>query len=162
VVSFGSIAVELNFHQGLVRLCGCELMAITFDPERGRILMCNYDMARVPPEMDKLRRVVVISPKSHNHRHGASAGRCVVVTFSATDPDRFLTPAEVPFPANRYRCLTVPTWAICSAVMSVSHDRLDRHFISKAYGYSTERLTPVDMLRIENGLRHALGTVPVS
>lgn len=137
-------------------------MAITFDPERGRILMCDYDMARVPPEMDKLRRVVVISPKSHNHRHGAGPGRCVVVPFSATDPGRFLTPADVPFPANRYRCLTVPTWAICSAIMSVSHDRLDRYFISKAYGYSTERLTPADMARIEDGLRHALGTVPAS
>jgi uncharacterized protein YifN (PemK superfamily) len=137
-------------------------MAITFDPERGRILMCDYDMARVPPEMDKLRRVVVISPKSHNHRHGAGPGRCVVIPFSATDPDRFLTPSDVPFPASRYRCLTVPTWAICSAVMSVSHDRLDRHFISKSYGYSSERLTPADMARIEEGLRHALGTVPVS
>jgi hypothetical protein len=33
--------------------------AINFVPERGRLLMCDYDMARVPPEMEKVRRVVV-------------------------------------------------------------------------------------------------------
>jgi uncharacterized protein YifN (PemK superfamily) len=31
-------------------------MTINFVPERGRILMCDYDMARVPPEMEKVRR----------------------------------------------------------------------------------------------------------
>jgi uncharacterized protein YifN (PemK superfamily) len=137
-------------------------MALTFDPERGRILICDYNMACVPPEMDKVRRVVVVSPKSYNRRHGASPGRCVVIPFSATNPGRFLTPADVPFPAGRYRCLTVPTWAICSAIMSVSHDRLDRHFLSRTKGYSSELLAPADMARIEEGMRHALGTVPIS
>jgi hypothetical protein len=37
----------LNFGRGPRLFCGGELMAITFDPERGRILMCDYDMARV-------------------------------------------------------------------------------------------------------------------
>ena len=135
-------------------------MAINFVPERGRILLCDYDMARVPPEMEKTRRVVVVSPRSYNGRHGRQPGRCVVVPFSATDPGEWLTPSDVPFPANRYFCLTVQTWAICSAVMSVSHDRLDRHFISRVRGYSTELLSSVDMARIDEGLRHALGAVP--
>jgi hypothetical protein len=74
------------------------IMPITFVPERGRILICDYDLARIAPEMDKERRVVVVSPRSYNQRHGASAGRCIVVPFSATNPGRFLTPADVPFP----------------------------------------------------------------
>ncbi|PZA09599.1 hypothetical protein DNX69_22785 [Rhodopseudomonas palustris] len=135
-------------------------MTINFVPERGRILMCDYDMARVPPEMEKIRRVVVVSPRSYNHRHGSRPGRCVVVPFSATDPDRHATPADVPFDGATYECLTVNTWAICSAVMSVSHDRLDRVQIRRHGApprYSSEMLTTIDMMRIERGLKHALG-----
>jgi uncharacterized protein YifN (PemK superfamily) len=40
---------------------------LNFTPLRGHILMCDYDMARVPPEMEKVRRAVVVSPHSHNH-----------------------------------------------------------------------------------------------
>jgi len=137
-------------------------MAIQFVPERGRILMCDYDMARVPPEMEKVRRCVVISPRSYNRRHGSQPGRCLVVPFSATDPDRHLTPADVPFDATTYLCLTVETWAICAAVMSVSHDKLDRVWIRQPRGlpsrHSSEILFPADIKRIEEGLRHAMGT----
>jgi len=128
--------------------------------------MCDYDMARVPPEMEKVRRCVVVSPRSYNRRHGTQPGRCLVVPFSATDPARHMTPADVPFAANVYECLTVETWAICPAVMSVSHDRLDRVWVKRPWkgprwlksGPSAEILTPADMARIEEGLRHAMGT----
>jgi uncharacterized protein YifN (PemK superfamily) len=138
-------------------------MTINFVPERGRILMCNYDMARVPPEMEKVRRVVVISPRSYNERHGHRPGRCIVVPLSATNPGWRLTPADVAFDAVSYECLTLDTWAICSAVMSVSHDRLDRVPVRRPHmapRFSAELLKPADMTRIEKGLRHALGTVP--
>ena len=138
-----------------------EAMPINFVPERGRILMCDYDMARVPPEMEKVRRVVVISPRSYNHRHGSGPGRCLVVPFSATNPDRHLTRADIPFDVLSYECLTVETWAICSAVMSVSHKRLDRVSIRQRNGpprFSVEALRPTDMARVEAGLRHAMGT----
>ena len=37
---------------------------IPFVPQRGQILMCDFDMAGVvPPEMRKKRRVAVISPR---------------------------------------------------------------------------------------------------
>ncbi len=140
-------------------------MAINFVPERGRILMCDYDMARVPPEMEKLRRAVVMSPRSYNGRHGRGPGRCIVVPFSATNPAWRITPADVAFDATTYECLTVATWAICSAIMSVSHDRLDRVAIQRRQigpRFSTELLSSRDIQRIELGLRHALGTVPAS
>jgi uncharacterized protein YifN (PemK superfamily) len=142
-------------------------MAINFVRERGRILMCNYGMARVPPEMEKTRRCVVVSPRSYNGRHGQKPGRCLVVPFSATDPARHKTPADVVFNGNTYECLTVETWAICAAAMSVSHDRLDRVWVKQPWtgplwqksGPSSEILHSADMARIEVGLRHATGSV---
>jgi uncharacterized protein YifN (PemK superfamily) len=129
-------------------------MPITFVPERGRILVCNYDMARVPPEIDKTRRAVVMSPRSYNERHGMGPGRCVVVPFSATRPVK-PTRSDVIFGVGVYETLTQETWAICSAVMSVSHSRLDR--VAVASGFSQEFLSEEDLERLEVGLRYALG-----
>ena len=72
-------------------------MSINFVPERARVPICNYDLARVSPEIDKTRRAVVVSPRSYNHRHGAGPGRCLVVPFSATRPF-VLTPPMFIFP----------------------------------------------------------------
>jgi uncharacterized protein YifN (PemK superfamily) len=129
-------------------------MSINFVPERGRMLICDYDMARVPPEIDKQRRVVVLSPRSYNERHGAGPGRCVVVPFSATPPAK-PTRSDVPFKAGVYETLTEPTWAICSAVMSASHARVQR--VAVRGTFSQEFLLPEDMARIQVGLRYALG-----
>ncbi|MCF4130275.1 type II toxin-antitoxin system PemK/MazF family toxin [Methylobacterium sp. SyP6R] len=129
-------------------------MAIAFVPRRGLILLCHFDMARIPPEMRKTRRVVVVSPRSHNRRHGQGPGRCVVVPFSASTPPA-PTPADVSFAAGVYASLTVPTWAICAAVMSVSHDRLNR-VVAGGQGLD-EVLSADDMERIEAGLVYALG-----
>ena len=130
-------------------------MSINFVPQRARVLICNYDLARVSPEIDKTRRAVVVSPRSYNHRHGAGPGRCLVVPFSATRPF-VLTPADVHFPAGKYRTLTVETWAVCSAVMNASHSRLDRVYVGHGH-YSEELLNDQDMARIEDGLKHAMG-----
>ncbi len=131
------------------------VLPINFVPERGRILMCDYRIFRVHPEMDKKRRVVVVSPRSYNERHGAGPGRCLVVPFTGTDPGNFLKLADVPFPKGVYKSLTVDTWAICSAAMCLSHARLDR--VATNAGYSLEVLSAADMVRIEEGLRHAFG-----
>jgi uncharacterized protein YifN (PemK superfamily) len=104
--------------------------------------------------MRKKRRVVVVSPRAHNHRHGQRPGRCLVVPFSASVPS-MTSAAEVLFPGDAYASLTVRTWAICSAIESVSHARLDR--VAAGATFLSERLSDVDMLRIDDGLRHALG-----
>jgi uncharacterized protein YifN (PemK superfamily) len=77
-----------------------------------------------------------------------------VVPFSATAPST-LRPSDIPFAGNVYRSLTKPTWAICEAVMNVSHARLDR--VAFGRSFMTEALSSADMARIEEGLRHALG-----
>jgi uncharacterized protein YifN (PemK superfamily) len=122
---------------------------ISFVPERGHILLCDFDMANVPPEMRKKRRIVVVSPRSHNR-----ARRCVVVPFSATEPYE-MTSAYVPFDAGLYRSLSIPTWAICDAVSHVSFDRLDRVRIGREF--LTEIMESRDLKRVTAGLQHALG-----
>jgi uncharacterized protein YifN (PemK superfamily) len=64
-------------------------------------------------------------------------------------------PANIHFKVGPYQSLTVETWAICTAVMSVSHARLDR--VSHARAYISESLSDKDLLRIEEGIRHAVG-----
>src|SRR3712207_5507746 len=106
------------------------------------ILICDFSMAHVPPEMRKERRAVVVSPRSYNVRHGAGPGRCVVVPFTASKPAR-ITPADVPFPAGVYQSLSLATGAVCSSVMTVSHARLDR--VAHGRGFIVERLSSDDM-----------------
>jgi len=132
---------------------------INFTPRRAAILMCDFDMARVPPEMRKNRRIVVISPKSYNHpgpivRGVSDPGRCVVVPFSATKP-AVLRASHVHIPVGTYRSLTKDVWAICDLIDHVSHTRLDRVAVSTSF--LSESLTPSDMARIESGISHALG-----
>jgi len=129
-------------------------VSLAFVPKRGHILICDFDMARVPPEMPKTRRVAVVSPKSYNMRHGLGPGRCIVVPFSASPPKLF-RPSHIPFAAGAYASLTVPTWAICEAVASLSHARLDR--VASGKRFLSEKLSDTDLERIETGLKHALG-----
>ena len=70
---------------------------------RGMILLCNYDLATVPPEMRKLRRVVVISPKSYDKPVSMTVpGKCIVIPFSATEP-RERRPSHFFVTLGRYR-----------------------------------------------------------
>lgn len=130
---------------------GWGLAMINFTPERGQILLCDYNMAGVPPEMRKVRRVMVVSPRSYNR-----AGRCVVVPFSATQPTT-LEASHVPFPNGQYKALTVATWAICDTVSHVSFARLDR--VKAGQVFLRESVSTEDMQRVELGLKHALGLV---
>jgi uncharacterized protein YifN (PemK superfamily) len=129
-------------------------MAIPFVPPRRRILLCDFDAARIHPEMTKVRRVVVISPRSYNRRHGFGAGRCLVVPFSATAPPE-ITPAHVTFPEDKYACLTEPTWALCDVICSMSHDRLDSVQVGGIN--QLESIDDQDMERIAVGIKHATG-----
>jgi uncharacterized protein YifN (PemK superfamily) len=111
-------------------------------------------MARVVPEIDKKRRVVVISPRSYNQRHGNGPGRCLVIPFSATAPHK-ITPAHVVFDGKTYKCLSEPTWALCDVVTSVSHARLNNVQIGGVNQF--EDISDTDMARLEAGLTHSLG-----
>jgi len=55
-------------------------MSIPFVPNAGTVLMCDFS-GFVPPEMTKVRHVVVISPRSR--RTNLQNGTCLVVPFRA-------------------------------------------------------------------------------
>jgi mRNA-degrading endonuclease toxin of MazEF toxin-antitoxin module len=129
-------------------------MTISFVPRRGQILICDLVFGQVPPEIGKRRRVLIVSPRSYNQRHGKGPGRCLVVPFSTTAPVK-RTPAHVPFSVGRYVSLTRNSLALCDCVRSVSHARLDRVFARGIY--QSEMISGDDMGRIETGIRHAMG-----
>jgi uncharacterized protein YifN (PemK superfamily) len=129
-------------------------MTIPFVPIRGHILICDLSFGLIAPELGKERRVVVVSPRSYNHRHGVQPGRCVVVPFSETlneEPQ----PAHVPFDATNYKSLTHATWALCDCVRSVSHARLNR--VRGGGENLNEIMSQADLARLEVGLLHAVG-----
>ncbi|PZM17107.1 type II toxin-antitoxin system PemK/MazF family toxin [Rhizobium tubonense] len=131
------------------------ILLITFSPTRGLILMCNFDMATVPPEMRKIRRVVVVSPKSYNKRKSMSVpGKCIVVPFSASQPRTQLA-SHVAIADKSYDSLTKQVWAICEMVTHVSHARLDR--VASGRKFLSESMNANDLARIEDALRHSLG-----
>jgi uncharacterized protein YifN (PemK superfamily) len=129
-------------------------MVISFAPERDQILICNFDFGRLSPEMSKTRRAIVVSPRSHNQGHGQQPGRSIVVPLSATTPKQ-LMPTHVYFPVGQYASFGVDLWAICDCLSHVSHDRLDR--VKHRGQWLREFLTAADLVRVEEGVRHAVG-----
>jgi uncharacterized protein YifN (PemK superfamily) len=94
-------------------------MSINFHPKAGMVLMCDFS-GNVPPEINKTRPVVVVTP-AHVRRRELST----VVPLS-TKPPRFVLPyhhrlTSLPFPGAAQEA-----WAKCDLVQSVSHARLDR------------------------------------
>lgn len=121
------------------------------------VLMCNFDTGFRPPEMVKVRPVVVVSPQRHN---GCT---CVVVPLSTTAPvhhseiQHEIDPASLP---SRLR-KGGPTWAKCDMVITVGLERLDRVRDGRdAAGnrrYVAQAVTLADLLGIRRGILVALG-----
>lgn len=127
-------------------------MAVTFVPKRGAILMCDFDMAFVPPEMVKYRQVVVLSVEGMNHRHALDPGTCTVIPFSTIAP---ATPGidDVFFSAGTYKSLRKDCWAKCRMICTMSHERLG---LVRGLRRS-EFLNPHDMIEIETAVSYVLG-----
>lgn len=130
-------------------------MAITFTPKRGAILMCDFDMSFVNPEMRKKRQVAVISIASNNHRHGALPGTCTVVPFSTVEPTT-VDPDDIFFPVGSYWSLTADCWARCKLITTVSHARLDL-VLRNGRRHPSEFLIDTDMVNIARGISYSLG-----
>ena len=77
-----------------------------------------------------------------------------MVPLTASEP-REPRASHVSFNEETYLSLKVRTWAICEMLAHVSHRRLDRVRVSGQY--LSEGMTDADILRVETGLRHALG-----
>lgn len=94
---------------------------ITFQPQPGQILVCNFSLGFTPPEMVKVRPVMVVSPKTTPW-----TGLCMVVPISSKEPSPMLghhyaLPAGL-VPRSKY----ANSWIKGDMVMTVGAKRLDR------------------------------------
>ncbi len=129
-------------------------MAIAFAPKRGAILLCDFDAARIPPEIDKRRQVVVVSSTALNHRHGTASGLCTVVPTSSKPPGT-QGPEDILIPCGKYWSFTVDSWVRCKLIATVSHSRLFP-LLRQGRPTTSEFLGIDDMRLVEAGLRHVL------
>lgn len=133
-------------------------MGLSYHPNRGEILLCNYPKDMRKPEMIKRRPVLVVSPKLKRR-----SGLVTIVPLSSSRPKYMMEyhyelnlayPLPAPWDSN-------PFWAICDHPMTVSFDRLDLIRLQKdQYGkrrYYRKTIDPVDMTEIQKALTHALG-----
>jgi uncharacterized protein YifN (PemK superfamily) len=129
---------------------------ITFAPVRGAILLCDFDLGRVDPEMDKKRQVIVVSLTPLNHKHARLPGHCTVVPVSSKAPTT-LGPEDVFLPVGKYWSFPLDSWVRCKMVDTVSHTRLNLLHRNGARQFRSESMDPADMLRIAIALKFVLG-----
>ena len=127
-------------------------MSLTFHPDPGTVLICDYSTGFVPPEMVKVRPVVVVSPR---RRTGQLA---TVVPISSSRP----IPAEpwhYELPAGVYPPARGPVWVKCDMLATVALSRLDRVRVRSHGGtvYRTFQLDPKDLAAVMAGVKAALG-----
>jgi uncharacterized protein YifN (PemK superfamily) len=124
-------------------------MPITFHPDSGAILICDFSTGFQPPEMVKVRPVVIVSPR----RRGS--GLVTVIPLSSTPPSppepwhHLLSPGAYP-PARG------PIWAKCDMVLTIALTRLDR-VRAGGGGYKVFQMPPADLAAIRAGIKAALG-----
>jgi mRNA interferase MazF len=126
-------------------------MGIKFVPSSGMVLMCDFDTGFVPPEMTKVRHVVVVSP-----RHRRNSGTCLVVPFSTVAPNP-VEPFHYRIPADSYSFFkkNADVWAKGDLVSHVSFGRLDR--VLDNGKYCSPSLKPEDLKCIQSAVWQALG-----
>lgn len=129
---------------------------IKFHPKKGTVLCCDFSQGFNPPEMVKVRPVVVVTPQLPGR-----PGLCTVVPISSVKPE--------PFQAYHHRMsvesLTdklgkTPCWAKCDMLYTVGFERLDRIREKSADGrrcYVTGHVTTEDMQAIEVAILNGLG-----
>lgn len=130
---------------------------LPYHPKLGEVLRCDY-CGLVPPEMDKLRWVVCVSPKFVGRRD-----LCTVVPLSITPPDD-PQPYHVlldrdPDPKSKGH----PVWAKCDMIMTVSFSRLSAYWNGRDDA-GRRRYTPIhvsgsELGRIRQATLAALGLV---
>lgn len=116
--------------------------------------MCNFKTGFKPPEMIKVRPVVIVSRK-HDQV-------CTVVPLSTVESYEHspcyveISPESLPRPLSSRRC-----WAKCDMLSTVAHWRLDRiqegkHPRTGQRLYTSPLITPEDLAKIRAGIRYVL------
>jgi|ERR1017187_7518602 uncharacterized protein YifN (PemK superfamily) len=126
-------------------------MAIPFVPDAGDVLMCDFT-GFVAPEMTKVRRVVVLSPRARR----SFPGTYVVVPVSKTPPSP-PEPHHCEFKPRSYHFFDQieSVWAKADMVTCVGAHRLDRVKVNGRY--SRAQIRQEDLHMIRKAVLHALG-----
>lgn len=130
-------------------------MSINFAPKRGAILMCDFDMAYVDPEMRKIRQALVVSIKGNNHRHALLPGTCTVIPFSTVRPSS-VSLDDIHVLKGAYWSLSEECWLRCKMITTVSHSRLSL-VVRNHRRHPSEFVSDAFLEKVEAGLRFALG-----
>jgi mRNA interferase MazF len=91
--------------------------SLSFVPAEATVLLCDFSTGFRPPEMIKMRPVVVLSPSTRNHQ------TCTVIPLSTVEPRRS-TALIVQIDAEKYPFLNGSTWAKCDMTTTISRTRL--------------------------------------
>jgi mRNA interferase MazF len=132
-------------------------------PKPGEIYMCDFS-GYVPPEIVKMRRVVVVSPANQGARVA------LVVPISTTQPWTLL-PVHVELPGEAvYPCFpgAATVWVKADLIAHVRFDRLDRVRVPildsvgnpiprKRVYLPPVRLTPDHLREVRQAILHSLG-----
>ncbi len=130
----------------------CFFMPISFVPDAGDVLMCDFTTGFQPPEMVKVRKVVVLSPRSRT----SIPSTYLVVPLSKTAP---ITPegCHHEFRPRSYHFLDPieSVWAKADMISCVGQRRLDR---VKCNGqYCRLMIRREDLMAVRRAVLHALG-----
>lgn len=131
-------------------------MSITFYPDQGSILICDFNTGFNPPEIVKKRPVVVVSPRRNNFQV------CIVVPLSKTPPNPIEKHHHLLGLSSLPKSLkSRGSWAKCDMLMTVSLGRLDRIIDGRgpnnARKYIVGKVTPEDFKAIKIGILYAVG-----
>jgi uncharacterized protein YifN (PemK superfamily) len=127
-------------------------MPLTFHPNAGDIVICDYSTGFQPPEMVKVRPVVVVSPR----RRGSQIVTIVPISSAKPSP---IEPWHYQLPAGAYPPARGPVWVKADMIAAVSLTRLDRVKVKGQGGqrtYHVFHLTTADMLAIRLAVKAAL------
>ena len=127
---------------------------LPYHPKIGEVLWCDYK-GLVPPEMEKKRLAVVVSPKFLNRPE-----LCTVIPLSTTPPNAIeayhVLLDRDPDPMGSGTAV----WAKCDMLMTVSFSRLSAYHQGRINGkrnYISLAVSPKEMGAIKQSILYALG-----
>jgi mRNA interferase MazF len=126
-------------------------MAISYYPRAGAILMCDLSEF-VAPEMDKIRPVMVISPRL------PFRGEVVTIVPLSTTKPQHVYPYTVLLSRNYHpqEPEQPGVWAKCDMVLNVSRSRLDGFKVGRRKWVNPEA-SDADLQLVRTGVLHGLG-----
>jgi uncharacterized protein YifN (PemK superfamily) len=126
-------------------------MPLSYYPRAGAILICDLSDFS-PPEMDKIRPVIVVSPRLP-HRSQIAA----IVPLSTTAPNHSL-PFCVKLSKNYHPMEPdqPSTWAKCDMIMNIAIERLNGFKVGRRQ-WEHPIASKEDLEAVRQGILHGLG-----